>query len=604
MLEAIGDIFKYENNDQLIAIILLLAITFFIGVLLYGLFIHLPKARKAKKNIQSLEVKNKSLEKDNKNLTDKLAVQEQKLIRLKEEHTTQGKQLQQAQQLANNLQTQNTTLSKDLKNQQRETQNIGNELQELKRQYKYAQAEIQTAKLEVKDALKAQEKAEKENNETLIKHEQLQKEIRQLKRKIHTLTDDYQQLSSHHKDLKAAQEEFKAELQRVRQRLENSEKLNDELEEEHRQLVKDKQRLTQIVNEYERDIKQVQHQLQSTKHTKDSIAKQLETYTQQELAKEKAKKQEEQRFQSTLDLAAEALQNAMLYHPEGRHTDDFIEHPQRLEQRLEQEKREQEAARLIPQTPAQRATEIAIEEHEELETALRLAKNALQLNGFYNKIDKSILIKPKKEPITDDDLLNKLLEEAAKVIHTTDGYFKHFDKHDWIADKTLWQTKIQQTNVVLAAPKENTTTLTAEEHQLFDKLLDMANKSLQNEGFYTDIHPTRLIEVTHITEPIDLTQDPKYKTEIERSVVAEIGKTVPMMNEIAKDDLKKIDGINEFIEQKLYHLGIYTYEQICYFTPDFIQKLTAAIGFADKTIQQHQWMNKARDLYKQKNNIN
>lgn len=63
-----------------------------------------------------------------------------------------------------------------------------------------------------------------------------------------------------------------------------------------------------------------------------------------------------------------------------------------------------------------------------------------------------------------------------------------------------------------------------------------------------------------------------------------------------KDDLKKINGIGPFIEQKLNELGIYSYEQISQFDAPFIQSLTEAIQFFPGRIERDDWVGQAKKL--------
>lgn len=63
-----------------------------------------------------------------------------------------------------------------------------------------------------------------------------------------------------------------------------------------------------------------------------------------------------------------------------------------------------------------------------------------------------------------------------------------------------------------------------------------------------------------------------------------------------KDDLKKIDGIGPFIEEKLNKVGIYTFEQISQFDDEVIAQVTAAIEFFPGRIKRDDWVGQANEL--------
>ena len=63
-----------------------------------------------------------------------------------------------------------------------------------------------------------------------------------------------------------------------------------------------------------------------------------------------------------------------------------------------------------------------------------------------------------------------------------------------------------------------------------------------------------------------------------------------------KDDLKKINGVGPYIEQKLNRIGIYTYEQISELDKEQIKKITDAIQFFPGRIERDDWMSQARSL--------
>jgi predicted flap endonuclease-1-like 5' DNA nuclease len=79
-----------------------------------------------------------------------------------------------------------------------------------------------------------------------------------------------------------------------------------------------------------------------------------------------------------------------------------------------------------------------------------------------------------------------------------------------------------------------------------------------------------------------------------------IGEVLPYADKTEADDLKLINGIGPFIEEKLNAVGIYTYEQIAMFDEDFINVLTAAIGFFPERIKRGRWVEQAHEFWNEK----
>lgn len=63
-----------------------------------------------------------------------------------------------------------------------------------------------------------------------------------------------------------------------------------------------------------------------------------------------------------------------------------------------------------------------------------------------------------------------------------------------------------------------------------------------------------------------------------------------------RDDLTMIHGVGPFIEKKLNHLGIYTFDQISGFNVETINKVTDAIEFFPGRIERDNWVDQAKDL--------
>ena len=67
-----------------------------------------------------------------------------------------------------------------------------------------------------------------------------------------------------------------------------------------------------------------------------------------------------------------------------------------------------------------------------------------------------------------------------------------------------------------------------------------------------------------------------------------------------KDDLQTIKGIGPFIADKLYALGIYTFEQVGNMTPKIEEEVNKAIEFFPGRVKRDEWAKQARELKRSK----
>ena len=67
-----------------------------------------------------------------------------------------------------------------------------------------------------------------------------------------------------------------------------------------------------------------------------------------------------------------------------------------------------------------------------------------------------------------------------------------------------------------------------------------------------------------------------------------------------KDDLQIIKGIGPFIAEKLYALGIYTFEQVGNMTPKIEEEVNKAIEFFPGRVKRDEWAKQAKELAKKK----
>ncbi len=78
---------------------------------------------------------------------------------------------------------------------------------------------------------------------------------------------------------------------------------------------------------------------------------------------------------------------------------------------------------------------------------------------------------------------------------------------------------------------------------------------------------------------------------------AAIGEQIAKASAEERDDLKQINGIGPFIEEKLNDLGIYTFEQVSQLDEELIDTLTNAIEFFPGRIERDDWVGQADRLF-------
>ncbi|MEM6318417.1 MAG: helix-hairpin-helix domain-containing protein [Bacteroidota bacterium] len=83
---------------------------------------------------------------------------------------------------------------------------------------------------------------------------------------------------------------------------------------------------------------------------------------------------------------------------------------------------------------------------------------------------------------------------------------------------------------------------------------------------------------------------------------AAIGNQIAAASASDKDDLKQINGVGPFIEEKLNELGIYTFEQVSQLDEELIETLTNAIEFFPGRIERDDWVGQADRLFYNRGN--
>lgn len=81
---------------------------------------------------------------------------------------------------------------------------------------------------------------------------------------------------------------------------------------------------------------------------------------------------------------------------------------------------------------------------------------------------------------------------------------------------------------------------------------------------------------------------------------AKIGTVIDMTTPDEADDLKEINGIGAFLEEKLNKLGINSFKQVSQLDAEAIDALTEAIEFFQGRIERDKWVEQATELYQNK----
>ena len=117
----------------------------------------------------------------------------------------------------------------------------------------------------------------------------------------------------------------------------------------------------------------------------------------------------------------------------------------------------------------------------------------------------------------------------------------------------------------------------------------------------SDVDATVDPEMSFEDEDLDLLSPEERSLRARRQLERFMGTKIPKAGPASKDDLKAIDGIGPFIEQKLNAVGIFTFDQISEFDDELINLLTEAIQFFPGRIKRDGWVNQAGSLKKGKN---
>lgn len=582
MQEAFIKLFSTGDTTQTIALVIILLLTFLLGMLVWALLAHFPASRALKNANKDLTADNNLLKKENKDLSERYTVVNAKFNRASED-----------------LQTAQANLKeKNEKVKQQEGQ-----IKKLRAELELHTENARNAK-EAKEKLMEEFKKKANENEALQKTAQEQKElIEELKgiveevegEKAKAIRDKAaltkteaghaQQLEEEQERLKAATEKIaflrkdleaalsqKAELKKRVVALEESEQLEG---------IDDDELRTQLVG--------LKSHVRDLESENSELMERLKPYLTKELEEQK---REEEMDQLLVDLLVEAEDNMS---KDGFYVDydedELIEDRRYLEKTLGEE-----AAQELPEGEEETPIELDADEEAAMDEAIAQAEVAMSMQGFYGDIEEAVLLEDQGEALSDDELLDKHMAAATEIFENALFFNEEASTEGFVEDEAHLEHQLSELKAVEHpedAEEDAAIALNDEEHKSMDDALSMAVDAMNEEGLYAPIDSSKLMG----GEDNEMDADGDgYKTELEVAVLQEIGRSIPKSDADNKDDLQRIDGIGLYMEQQLNRLGIYTFHQISQFDAVFIAKLGAALGFTEQTIARDRWVEQAKEL--------
>lgn len=166
-------------------------------------------------------------------------------------------------------------------------------------------------------------------------------------------------------------------------------------------------------------------------------------------------------------------------------------------------------------------------------------------------------------------------------------------------DLSSVQTNYDNANIRLAAIEDKLSRLELENSNLKSEINSIKGDSSPITFIDDEVGNNDDIEIEDVAEEYadDLIMDPDQRASLARQQLqSAFGSRILVADAADKDDLKKINGIGPFIEQKLNDIGIYKFSQISQFDEDLINQITDAIQFFPGRIKRDDWVGQANKL--------
>lgn len=572
MQDAFIKFFTTGDTTQTVVFVILLLISFLLGMLVWALLAHLPASRKLKAQNKDLNAENTVLKKDNKDLSERYTVVNAKLSRASEDLRTAEANLEEKNDKVIAQSEKIKKLSEDLELYKDNARNYKEANEKLLEEYKKMSNEQEDTMTKLEDMKGLVEEVEQEKGMMAKSHLEVEDNKLIAATKLKTIEDKLTKANETvhllTKDLDAALEQ-KAELKKMVFNLEETEQLDGTNEEGLK---------TELVG-----LKS--HVLDLESENSD-LMKRLAPF----LVKEESDSTEEEEIDVLLvNLLVDAETNM---EEDGFYSS--YDESQLIEDKVYLEKTLAEKI-TIEEAPEEEVVEVNITEDAEMEQVLLQADDAMSLQGFYQDIDDAVLIQSDEgvEEVGDEELMGQHLDNAAEVFKKTLFYEEEVSSERFIENEDVLKEELSKLHFIDAAPDEPSEAVVLDDtdHADMNAALDQAIEVMQVEGLYAPIDADKLIASSDEIEA-SYNQEKDY----EHTVLEEIGRSIPRAGLDEKDDLKKIDGIGMFVEQRLNQLEIYTYKQVSQFDEAFIAKLGAALGFSEQTIGRDEWVKQARKL--------
>lgn len=585
--EAFEKLFTFNDSAEAIVFGAILFVTFLLGLFIWALLAHMPQRRRLKKDIKLLRGELDTLSQTHQELEDKHSVQTAKVQRLEEEATKKELAFEEQNTKLNQIQQLYTHLEEERDAKVKEAQAAVDERNELQKLYKYAQLEIVESNDKEAEAIKTSRKAlEKVENMKILMEE---------------IEQDRQKAVDQKEEIEGGVNRLKEELTKANLA---KDELHKDLGEALNQLAafesKDLNGLAAENEQLKNEIMQLQIGLEELQKQRTETAEELDGYKSQESAVKEKEEAEDLLMDELLEAARSALSQQGLYQDIAE--EDLVEDAELLESSLAQ--LDDLSSRGGIELEKEEIIELDEDDEESMARALEDATEAMNMQGFFQDIEEAVLLSIDEDDVDDEELMNRALDETAGLMQGN-PFFSELGEDELVEDPELLLAQLQQEPEVAARGlgeevEDAIIEWDDEEDALMSRALESANMAMNSEGLYTAIDPSKLIEPKEKKNELEENKqvlDPKYKTAMEQAVVAELGKSIPKANEMNKEDLKKINGIGTFIEERLNYLGFYRYEQIASIADKSYQtKLLAALGLPADAMARDQWIPQAKSL--------
>jgi predicted flap endonuclease-1-like 5' DNA nuclease len=556
MFQALETLFSAEDTNQTMVLLLLLFVSFAIGALIWAFLMHFPSQVKLKKELSRTKENNSVLDKENGEINERFTLQ---AAELKKSTTA----LETALANGNRLNEKTTQLQAQLKTTQEQLELFQTQARNQKEANNVLLEQHQGYLQEITSLKNKIEQDRIHKNEFQLIVEEVEQEKIQLSNQIQnaliaeqTAIENSNQLQQHIEllkiDLNSALEEkitSKNDFQDLRMRVNLNDSDNNELK-------------TQIV------------ELSRTKKTMEAdiaaLLEQLTPFLDAQTAKEKAEVAEEQMYAALENMAKIHLEEADTF--QVFENSELIENISLLEESLNK-------LQLIPDATPEVQTEIDEETLAQIQHAMTLAEQALSKRGFYENIEPNTLLDFEEEDL--DTLVERYMIDAAANMD------QELEDDSFADDEAELEQNLSQMNNIPPSTEEEIQ-FSEEENKNFDLAFETASIALEQEGLFQPINKAALLD--------DNTLLPSKN--IDQTTARLITQNLPAPSNHQKDNLRQIEGIGAFIEQRLNDLGIYTFAQIEGLTTEIIQALTNTIGFAPETIERDNWVSQAKELLK------